>query len=182
MIWRPLSSVNGTGLIQHTPAIDARGAFYELMNRKEWVKSNMPLPWSFPQVNVSHSLKGVLRGFHIQKVNPQAKLVTCVKGKILDICLDVRRGSPTYMGVAMVQLEAYKPNSFFLPAGTAHAFLALEESTIVYHCSTEYDAASDGGFNALDPEVMDLWPDMKFIRSDKDRRLPSLDDYIKTLG
>lgn len=179
--WTESDLVLGCGVITHAPHDDNRGRFMEIFNRDRLARSNVPIPWSFPQANVSYSRKGVLRGFHVQRNNPQGKLVTCLKGRVLDVCFDIRKGSKSYMSMSAIMLDERIGQSFYLPAGTAHAFLAMDESILLYHCSSTFDAESDAGFNSLSDEIASIWPDIRFIRSDRDKALPSLGDYTRSI-
>ena len=136
----------------------------------------MPVEW--PQDNISNSNKGVLRGLHIQKTNPQGKLVRCIRGKILDVCLDLRRDSPTFLKHTAVILDD-PSKALYCPPGTAHGFFAIEESMIYYKCTSFYDKSSDGGIWAHDPELNIDWPAAHSIMSDKDMSLPKLEEFLK---
>lgn len=182
MKWEPFEEVKDCGMLHYDRFGDERGFFQELYNRKACIKAGAPFMWSWAQDNVSYSHAGVLRGFHVQKNNPQGKLVTCLLGKIMDVCLDVRPGSPTFMKMTRVILDGEHPSSFYLPPGTAHAFIAMTDAMIHYRCTTEYDKDSDGGINAMSPEVSMVWPPGQWIRSEKDRQLPSLVDYLNTIA
>lgn len=182
MKWHAYDEVEGCGILELEHRIDDRGFFMEMFNKQEIAKNGIPLPWSFAQENLSYSHAGVLRGFHVQTNNPQGKLVTCLGGRIMDVCLDLRPQSPTFMSMTRVILDPEKPMSFWLPPGTAHAFIALEPSFVHYLCSTVYDPASDTGIDACSPEVAMVWPPGKFIRSERDRALPKLVEYLGGLG
>ena len=181
MIWHPFNEIEGCGMLEYKRFEDDRGFFSERFNRKEIAKNEIPLPWSFKQQNISFSYAGVLRGFHLQHNNPQGKLVTCITGRIMDVCLDMRPQSKSYMKMTRVMLDGLKPQSFWLPPGCAHAFLAFEDSLVQYECSTEYDKASDAGINACSPELQMLWPPGEFTRSERDRSLPLLSQYLELL-
>lgn len=182
MNWLNIPEVSGCGLLMLEPKFDERGYFMETWNRQKYAADiDILLPFNFAQDNVSFSKKGVLRGFHIQSNNPQGKLVTVLDGKILDVCFDARRTSSTFGKCTRVMLDGENPQSFWLPPGTAHAFLALEDSVVHYKCSTPYDAESDGGFNAYSPDLSMLWPPGRYLQSEKDRKLPPVMDYLKGL-
>ncbi len=144
--------------------------------------SEVGLPTEWPQDNISISSQFVVRGLHIQRRNPQGKLVHCIQGAILDMCLDLRRDSPTFLGTHMERLEPGR--SLYCPPGTAHGFLALEDRSIVYYkCSTLYDRETDGGVDFLDPDLDSHWPRTwnqmySLIRSDKDKGLPSVREWL----
>lgn len=178
MKWEPFAEVKDCGVLHYDRYQDDRGYFQELYNRKACIDAGAPFPWAWAQDNVSYSHAGVLRGFHVQSNNPQGKLVTCLLGRIMDVCLDVRHSSPTFMKMTRVILSEEQGASFYLPPGTAHAFIALEPSIIHYRCTTPYDKDSDGGINASSPEVSMVWPPGQWTRSEKDLKLPNLMDYL----
>lgn len=178
MRWYGYDEIDGCGILEHDPWHDERGMFSELFNRTEIAEKGIPLPWQWAQDNVSFSWKGVQRGFHVQRVNPQGKLVTCLHGKIMDVCLDVRPRSPTFLKITRCVLSHERLQSFYLPPGTAHAFLAMEDSLVHYKCSTAYHKESDTGIDATSPEVAMVWPPGQYFRSPKDRALPKLVDFL----
>jgi dTDP-4-dehydrorhamnose 3,5-epimerase len=178
MRWQPFEEIEGCGLLELDPKFDDRGYFMEMFNKRSFAQDGIPLPWGFAQENLSWSNAGVLRGFHIQRNRPQGKLITCLSGRIMDVCLDLRPTSPTYLKMTRVILDHQKPQSFWCPPGTAHAFLSFQESCVHYLCSTVYDAESDSGVNASSPEVQFVWPPGEYIQSDKDKSLPMLMDFI----
>lgn len=180
MKWEPFKEIRDCGVLVVDRHEDERGSFEEMWNRKEFARAGIPLPWNWAQDNMSYSLQGVLRGFHIQRNEPQGKLVTCLAGRILDVCVDVRRDSPTFMHMTRVILDHSEGKSFYLPPGTAHAFLALTDALVHYRCTTAYDKESDGGFNAFTPEAGYIWPGGQFVRSEKDLRLPTLQQWLDT--
>lgn len=169
--------VHGCWVVETRLFEDMRGTFVETWNARDFAEVGLPLEW--PQDNVSSSKKDVLRGLHIQRTNPQGKLVRCTNGAILDLCLDLRTESPTFLKWHMERLEAGR--ALYLPPGTAHGFLALVEQSVVYYkCTTLYDRESDGGVNVWDEEIglpheFTLWTS---IMSDKDRNLPNMRDWL----
>lgn len=182
MIWHPFEEIKDCGLLELSQHQDMRGYFMETFNKETFAKNGIPLPWGWAQDNISYSHAGVMRGFHFQKENPQGKLITCLYGNILDVCLDLRKTSPSYLKMTRVLLSHKKAQSFYLPPGTAHAFLALEDSLIHYRCSTPYHKESDYGIDACSPELAMVWPMGEFLRSDRDRALPKLMDYLTTIA
>jgi dTDP-4-dehydrorhamnose 3,5-epimerase len=179
--WHPFDEVKDCGVVERDRYSDDRGFFQETWNRKEWAKAGIPLPWGWAQENTSFSRQGVLRGFHLQSENPQGKLITCVYGKIMDVCLDLRPHSPTFMKMTRMILDGSEALSFYCPPGTAHAFLAMESSMVSYHCTQPYDQTVDGGINATSPELAMVWPPGEYFRSERDRSLPSLSEYLQCL-
>lgn len=160
---------------------DGRGAFYEASNQK----LASELGQVFPQDNVSHSRKGVLRGLHLQKRHPQGKLVRVLNGMIWDVCADLRADSPTF-GEWFGTFLTTTGDALYIPPGCAHGFYALEESAVYYKCTTLYDKESDGGIVFDDPELGVSWPHLTLglvpLVSAKDLALPSLRDYVSSLG
>jgi dTDP-4-dehydrorhamnose 3,5-epimerase len=156
---------------------DHRGSFYESF-AGWWHVPDMPRYWA--QDNVSINIKsGVLRGLHIQRKNPMGKLVYCLRGEIFDVCLDLRRGTSSFMQHAAVSLKPGQ--ALYCPPGTAHGFLATEPETLVhYKCSTLYDKDTDGGVLAFDPELGIRWPETAeyATMSDKDRALPTMREWL----
>lgn len=181
LIWEPFDEIKDCGVLRTERYEDERGYFQEIWNRKEFASLGIPLPWNWAQDNISFSFAGVMRGFHLQRESPQGKLVTCIYGKIMDVCLDLRPTSPTYLKMTRFILDGDSGDSFYLPPGTAHAFLAFENSLVHYRCTTTYDKNSDGGVNAVSPELSMVWPPGNFFRSEKDRALPMLVDYLKVI-
>lgn len=179
--WTPFDEIYGSGVLNFKRHEDDRGYFQEQWSREAFAKEGIPLPWNWAQDNTSFSFAGVQRGFHLQRNNPQGKLVTCLYGKIMDVCLDLRVESPTYLKMTRIMLNGDHAQSFWLPPGTAHAFLAFENSLVHYRCTTPYDAATDGGINSMSPELAMVWPPGAFIRSERDRDLPLLVDYLKAM-
>jgi dTDP-4-dehydrorhamnose 3,5-epimerase len=133
--------------------------------------------YTFVQDNHSKSKKGVLRGLHYQ-LNPKAqgKLVRCIKGKIWDVAVDIRKGSPWYGKWVGVELSEENKYMLWIPPGFAHGFVALEDSEIIYKCTEEYDPALDRGIIWNDPEVNITWTAVAPILSPKDSKLPMLKD------
>jgi dTDP-4-dehydrorhamnose 3,5-epimerase len=169
------TEVDGCLVVENGIFTDQRGAFFECWNRQQFIAAELPIEW--PQDNFSVSHIGVMRGLHIQRTNPQGKLVRCFRGSVLDICLDLRAESPTFLKWHCEILRGGK--ALYLPPGTAHGFLAQEPESIVYYkCTTLYDGASDGGVNWADKslDLHLLVTDLR-IRSEKDKGLPSIAEW-----
>lgn len=172
------TNVNDCVLIDSPIFRDDRGMFAEAFQIKHFGEIGLPTVW--PQDNISSSQKLVIRGLHIQRKNPQGKLVRCTNGLIWDVCLDLRPLSPTFMKHHAVML--YPGRAMYLPPGTAHGFLALEpHSSIYYKCTTLYDRDTDGGVNPFDPELNIKWPapEIGAIMSEKDRALPMAAKWLE---
>ena len=136
-------------------------------------------PFIVQQSNHSSSRRGVIRGVHFADVPPgQAKYVYCPRGRLLDVAVDVRIGSPTFGRWDAVELDARDYRAVYLAEGIGHAFCALEDDTVLcYLCSTPYDPSVERAVSALDPELALPWPaGLDPIRSDKDAAAPTLAD------
>jgi dTDP-4-dehydrorhamnose 3,5-epimerase len=154
---------------------DDRGYFMETY-RHEWLESR-GVKHDFVQDNLSRSTKGVLRGLHYQITNAQAKLVTVTAGEVLDVAVDLRRGSPTFGKVAMHVLSEENRKIMYIPAGFAHGFMVLSEfADFKYKCSRYYDPTGERGLHYADPDLQIQWPISMPVISDKDRVLPFLRD------
>jgi len=153
---------------------DSRGFFSELYKHSEFAAGGVPP--AFVQTNYSHSLQGVLRGLHYQK-RPQAqgKLVAAIAGRVFDVAVDIREGSPTYRHWLGVTLSGEDGHMLYIPPGFAHGFAVLsEEADVIYMVTEEYAPALDRGIAWNDPEIGIDWPLADPILSPKDAQLPSL--------
>ena len=158
----------------------SRGWFSETF-RETWL-GDIGLGSRFVQENQSYSKKtGTLRGLHFQvPPAPQAKLITVLRGRILDVAIDVRRDSPTYGKYVSIELSAESGRQMYIPVGFAHGFLTLEDDvTVQYKVSDYYAPTHDSGIRWNDPDIAIPWPmaDADIIISDKDRRLPLLKEF-----
>ena len=158
---------------------DARGWFTETWNEDRFQK--LGVNSQFCQDNQSASVKaGTIRGIHFQRTpHAQAKLVRCVKGRIFDLAVDLRRASPTFKKWVGVELSAERGNQLFVPAGFGHAFITLEDDChVAYKVDAYYAPQADGGIRWDDPELAIDWPmgNVAPILSDKDASLPFLSD------
>lgn len=159
---------------------DHRGFFLESYRKDAYEQGGISA--DFVQDNHSKSSKGVLRGLHFQTKNPQAKLVRVVRGSVLDIAVDIRKGSLTYGQYVAEVLTAENGHQLFIPRGFAHGFLTLEDGTeFLYKCDAYYDPSSDGGILWNDPQIGVLWSDIfdrygiiKPTLSEKDTKHPTL--------
>ena len=155
---------------------DERGSFLESFRESEFVSNGIKT--KFVQDNISHSIKGVLRGLHYQK-NPkaQAKLVTAINGEIFDVAVDIRKGSPTFGKWAAEILSEKNHKSLYVPEGFAHGFCALsDQADILYKVSNEYSSENERGIIWNDPILKIPWPVDKPILAKKDLELPRLDN------
>ncbi len=158
---------------------DNRGYFYEGYNIEKF-KAITGINFEVKQLNQSSSSKGVLRGLHFQKSPyPQAKLVTCIEGEVMDVAVDLRKNSDTYKEHLMISLSDKNKKSLYLPKGFAHGFLVLSPyAKIMYQIDEVYSPEYDTGIIYNDPELKISWSlrDKDLILSDKDSSLPLLKD------
>lgn len=163
---------------------DARGYFYESYNKKLLSDLAPEIP-EFVQDNQSYSTYGVVRGLHFQKAPyAQAKLVRVVSGKVLDVAVDLRAGSPTFGKHVSVELSGENHLQFFIPEGFAHGFSVLSHEVMFqYKCSSFYNKESEGGIIFNDPDLGIDWgiPQKDMILSPKDKVHPTFAQYIKSL-
>ena len=167
------------GLVEIIPTLykDDRGWFYEFYKEDTFRKHN--LHYRFVQENTSFSRQGVIRGLHMQRAPyAQAKLVTVLSGKVLDVVVDLRAGSKTFAQVYYCLLESERRNMLMVPEGFAHGFAALEDSVFFYKCSNLYDKASETGVRWNDPELNIDWRVQNPIISEKDMVLPTMDELL----
>ena len=161
---------------------DQRGYFYESFNTSTFKKLT-GLDVNFVQDNQSKSSRGVLRGLHFQVGDyEQAKLVRVIKGKVLDVCVDLRPNSPTFKQYFSVELTEENKKQLFVPRGFAHGFLVLEDDTIFsYKCDNYYHKDSERGLIFNDPSIGINWdfPEDELIISEKDKILPTSNTFFK---
>lgn len=157
---------------------DQRGYFFEVYNQESYFNNNMNM--QFVQDNESKSGKNVLRGLHFQKPPfAQGKLVRVIQGKVLDVAVDIRKGSPTYGKYHSVELDAQSKRMFYIPEGFAHGFLTLEENTIfAYKCTNYYNKESEGSLLWCDETIGIDWNIENPVLSDKDKISPLFKDFI----
>ncbi|WP_369275214.1 dTDP-4-dehydrorhamnose 3,5-epimerase [Streptomyces sp. R11] len=157
---------------------DDRGSFHEWYRGAEFREATGH-DLSLAQANCSVSRWGVLRGVHFSDVPPgQAKYVTCVRGAVLDVVVDIRLGSPTFGRWEALRLDDDSRHALFLAEGLGHAFMALtDDATVVYLCSTGYAPEREHGVHPLDPDLAIAWPeDIPPVLSPKDAQAPSLSE------
>lgn len=158
---------------------DKRGYFFESFSEREFCEKVRPV--KFVQDNESMSSYGVIRGLHFQKPPfTQSKLVRCVKGSVMDIAVDIRKGSPTYGQYVAAELNDENHLQFFIPRGFAHGFAVLSDIAVFqYKCDNYYAPQSEGGIQLLDKSLGIDWkiPEGKAILSDKDMNNPLLQEF-----
>ncbi len=180
----PFHKTDISGLLVFEPKVfeDSRGYFFESYNEKIFRESGIDFRWV--QDNQSSSLYGVIRGLHYQlPPYEQSKLVRVLRGKILDVVLDIRKGSPTFGMSYCKVLSAKNKNQLFIPKGFAHGFSVLsEKAEVLYKCDQYYNKESEAGIIYNDPELDIDWriPAEDAIISDKDKLLPSLRECNNT--
>ena len=172
------TEIRGVYIIEPKVFGDSRGYFFESYSRKDFEAKVGPV--EFVQDNESKSCYGVVRGLHFQKPpHAQAKLVRVVKGKVLDVAVDLRKDSPTYGRHVSVELSEDNHRQVFIPKGFAHGFSVLsEEAVFQYKCDDYYAPETECAIAWNDPELNIDWriPADRVILSEKDKRHPELKD------
>lgn len=172
------TDIEGVVIIEPKVFADERGYFFESFSQKEFEEKVCKT--TFVQDNESKSTYGVLRGLHFQQIpNAQSKLVRVVKGSVLDVAVDIRKGSPTFGKHAVAELSEKNRLQFFVPRGFAHGFIVLSDEAIFqYKCDNYYAPQSEGGIRWNDPALNINWqiPVEEIILSDKDKKNPLLSD------
>lgn len=179
------TEIEGVVILEPTVFKDARGYFFESFSQREFdEKVAIPFvgkPIVFVQDNESMSSYGVMRGLHFQRPPfTQSKIVRCVKGRVLDVAVDIRKGSPTYGRHVSVELTEDNHRQFFIPKGFAHGFAVLSETAMFqYKCDEFYHPEADGGISILDESLGIDWkiPMEKAVLSEKDTRHACLKDF-----
>jgi len=173
------TKIDGLYIIEPRIFEDSRGYFFESYSQKEFDEKIGKIV--FVQDNESKSCYGVMRGLHFQRPPfTQSKLVRCVKGAVLDVAVDIRKGSPTYGQHVAVELTEDNHRQFFISKGFAHGFAVLSETAVFqYKCDEFYHPEADGGISILDDTLAIDWriPTAQAILSDKDTRHPLLKDF-----
>lgn len=172
------TEIEGVYIIEPRVFHDSRGYFFEAWKQKEFDEHIGPV--DFIQDNESKSSYGVLRGLHYQKGSAaQAKLVRVIKGKVLDVAVDIRKSSPTFGHHVMAELSEENKKQFFIPRGFAHGFLVLsEEAIFTYKVDNVYAPQSEAGIRWDDPDLGIDWPidPKEILMSEKDMAQPCMKD------
>jgi dTDP-4-dehydrorhamnose 3,5-epimerase len=172
------TEIEGVFIIEPRVFNDARGYFFEAWKQEEFNEHVGKV--NFIQDNESKSSFGVLRGLHYQKGDlSQAKLVRVIKGKVLDVAVDIRKSSPTFGKHVMVELSEENKRQFFIPRGFAHGFLVLsDEAIFTYKVDNPYAPQAEAGIRWNDPEIAIEWPidPAQVLTSEKDLNQPFLKD------
>ncbi len=173
-------SLPGVILIKPDLFEDNRGFFLETYHLAKYKEKGIDHP--FVQDNHSRSHKGALRGLHYQLRRPQAKLVYVVAGEVLDVAVDIRRGSPTFGHWTGTILSENNRRQLFIPEGFAHGFCVLSDrADVIYKCTDLYTAGDDYGIVWSDPTIDVTWPIENPVLSEKDRRNPELREIPEAL-
>ena len=179
------TKIDGVLIIEPRIFKDERGYFFESFSQREFDEKIMPILGhriNFVQDNESMSSYGVMRGLHYQRMPyTQSKLVRCVKGAVLDVAVDIRKGSPTFGQHVAVELTEENHRQFFDPRGFAHGFAVLSETAVFqYKCDNFYHPEADGGINIQDESLGIDWriPVGKAILSEKDLNHACLKDAV----
>ncbi len=169
------TSLPGACSIEPSVFEDERGFFFESYHENKF--ADLGIKDRFVQDNHARSVRDTLRGLHYQIRNPQAKLCRVVQGEVLDVVVDVRRGSPYFGKWESVVLSALNRRQIYVPAGFAHGYLVLSESAeFLYKCNDFYTPEYERGVQWNDPVIAIEWPVEAPILSDKDRRNPPLSE------
>lgn len=170
------TDIKGVYIIEPKVYGDDRGYFMETYNSNAFREAGLDMV--FVQDNQSKSRKGVLRGLHFQIRHPQGKLVRVLSGTVFDVCVDIRKGSPTFGKWHGVILTGENKKQFYVPAGCAHGFLVLsEEAEFAYKCTDFYHPEDEGGIIWNDPTIGIEWPLEgigEIILSYKDKKLSGI--------
>lgn len=167
--------IPGLLVIQPIVRSDARGSFLETYHRERYRDAG--IGETFTQDNLSQSTRGTLRGLHLQQPHGQGKLVNAVRGRVWDVALDLRVGSPTFGQWEAYELDDVSQRQVYVPPGCAHGFLVLSEVALfMYKCTDSYHPESEFGVVFDDPDVAIAWPAEVSLVSERDRQLPRLAD------
>ena len=173
------TAIDGVVIIEPKVFKDQRGYFFESFSQREFEAKVRKI--NFVQDNESMSSYGVMRGLHFQRPPyTQSKLVRCVKGKVLDVAVDIRKGSPTYGQQVAVELSEDNHRQFFVPRGFAHGFAVLSDTAVFqYKCDNFYAPQADGGISIKDESLGIDWkiPTDMAILSEKDTLHSCLKDF-----
>ncbi|MBT4642789.1 MAG: dTDP-4-dehydrorhamnose 3,5-epimerase [Deltaproteobacteria bacterium] len=170
------------GVLVVTPKVfgDERGFFLETYNKEVFQQAGIAP--EFVQDNHSKSTQGVVRGLHYQKKFPQGKLIWVIQGEVLDVIVDIRRGSPTFAKWISILISAENKKQVWIPGGLAHGFSVLSETAeFCYKVTDYYHPEDEGGIRWNDPQLKIDWQVQNPLLSEKDRQLPLLDEAEEDL-
>jgi dTDP-4-dehydrorhamnose 3,5-epimerase len=170
----------GVILVEPDVHRDERGFFLEIYQAEKYAEAGIHA--TFVQDNHSRSRRGTLRGFHAQLAHPQSKLVRVIEGEVLDVALDIRRGSPSFARHAVAALSAENFRQLYIPEGFAHAFLVTSDvAQVEYKCTDFYDPAGEIAIAWNDPDLAIDWPIRDPILAKRDAGAPRLRDLVDRL-
>jgi dTDP-4-dehydrorhamnose 3,5-epimerase len=170
------------GVLVLTPKVfgDERGFFLESFNKREFQQAG--IEQEFVQDNHSKSTQGVVRGLHYQKKFPQGKLIRVIQGEVLDVIVDIRRGSPTFSRWISILLSAENKKQVWIPGGLAHGFAVISETAeLCYKATDYYHPEDEAGIRWNDLQLNINWQVKNPLLSEKDRQLPFLDEAEEDL-
>ena len=174
------TKLEGPILVKPVVHGDERGFFHETYRRN--VYAGLGIGEEFVQDNHSRSRHGIVRGMHFQVGRGMAKLVRCAYGAILDVVVDLRRGSPTFGEWEAFELSDENLHQLYCPIGFAHGFCVTSESAdVMYKCDSYYDESIERGIRYDDPDIGIEWPDVELLYSERDRTAPLLADVADEL-
>ncbi len=165
---------------------DLRGGFLKDYSKEVFEQNGIPHDLKEVFYTISH--KGVIRAMHFQRVKQQAKLVRCVYGKVYDVIIDLRKGSPTFLKWKGFYLTGENMVELLVPEGFGHGYLVIEDSIVSYKCAEKFYGEYDSGIRYDDPKMGIVWPyeeiggKQNVINSEKDDNLQSLDHFLDTYG
>lgn len=171
------TKLDGVVIVETDFVRDERGFFIELYHQQLYAAQGLAQP--FVQDNLSRSARHVLRGIHYQDLTaPQAKLVRCLAGAILDVAVDLRADAPTFGEWVAVELTAENMKQLFVPVGFGHAFVVLSDTAdVLYKCTGYYAPQAEGAVAWNDPDLAIQWPVAAPLLSQRDQQAMSLRDY-----
>ena len=174
------TKLDGVVLVEPGVFADDRGFFVETFSRETWAELGVEA--DFVQHNHSRSAQGTLRGIHFQIEPGQAKLVRCARGEVLDVAVDLRRGSPTYGQWEGYVLDDVRHRQLYVPVGFGHGFAVLSEvADVCYQVSSYYDPATEAGIAWDDPDVAVDWRVTDPLLSERDKSAPRLAEVADSL-
>jgi dTDP-4-dehydrorhamnose 3,5-epimerase len=172
--------LDGPVLLAPTVHGDERGFFMETWRARAWAAHG--IPETFVQDNHSRSRRGTLRGIHFQTHPGQGKLVRVARGRVLDVVVDLRRGSATFGEWEGFELDDEHGRQLWIPVGFGHGFCVLSDvADFVYKCTSYYDPATERGIRFDDPDVGIAWPDLELVYSERDHTAPTLAEVADEL-
>jgi dTDP-4-dehydrorhamnose 3,5-epimerase len=175
---RPMS-IDGTYEITPVQHGDRRGLFLEWY-RSDQLAAELGHPLNLAQANLSTSGPGVVRGVHFADVPPgQAKYITCMRGAVVDVVVDLRVGSPTFGRWEAMRLDEVDRRAIYIGEGLGHAYCALADATLVYFCSQPYNPGREHAINPLDPDLAIEWPAATPVLSTRDEAAPRLAEALR---